>query len=380
MIRIRTCAAVLLGLTASTAAFAQTTGTVRFPGTFRTWTLEDQESGDQTTISQVHIPLVSTLHLAERADLVLSSSGASSTLERDGAADRDLSGLSDVTAQVFYRFPGDRILLQAGANLPSGKTGLDEDELAVARVLSQPILGFSLKQYGQGFDATGGIALALPAGPGAVIGLGAGIVAPGSYTLIDGGGDFAPGTQISLTAGLDLTNTETGAQARLDSGYRIYSTDELDGEPIFEEGNQIELQATGRAPAAGLILTAASQGVFKADNAILQGPGATVASISQKPGTSFDIRLGADRPLGERWLLGVRGEWRSFNGSDTPGRDGTAFGAGPSARVDLGASAWFRLNALVMTGSLDAGDGFAEQDLSGVAITAALSWTGGANR
>jgi hypothetical protein len=337
-------------------------------------------------LSQLHIPFVASLSLGRSANLVLSTAGASSKLEDDGggASDRSFSldGASDVVAQLFVRLAADRLLLQAGANLPAGKRALTTDEFALARALGHPLLGFAMKQYGQGFDASGAASLGLPLGSAASAAIGAGFIHHGAYTLLDGADDFRPGAEMALSAGLDVGSTGgvaagDAASLRLDATYRLFGKDELGGAAVFEEGDQVELEAAARTRPARIGASLLGRIVLKQDNTSIGTSGQTVREIKTKAGRSTLVQAGVDAALGSALRGGVDAEWNSFSGSDAPGEDGTAIGVGPALAMPVGARGWLRARVLLLTGTIDGGPGFAERDLSGVAAALGVHWRGG---
>ncbi len=366
--------ASVLALALIPAAAAASSGTVRVPGSYRTWTVK--QDGTETSISQFHLPLVVTAGLGRGTDLVVSGSGAFASTDPSGASSNSLNGLTDVTAQLFMRLAGDRFLIHAGAGLPTGKTELDDREIVVARNLALPVLGFRAKDYGEGLNLSAGGAVAFPLSGTARFAMGAGFVHRGSYTLFAGGGDYRPAPEVSATAGLDLQGRGKGSTApllRLDAVYRIYGNDELDGETVFEEGNQLELQAAGSSGGSGLRLTGLARTVLKADNTVTGGQGQTVEALKASSGNAVLGRLEVDLPVGTALRAGITSEWNHVSGSDTPVWNGDSYGLGPVLRAALGAHARLEFNVMRLGGTLDGGAN-PDLDLSGTSIGVTFSW------
>ncbi len=346
--------------------------TVRLPGSWRTWTLK-VDGKETASVSQFHLPVVATAGLGSRADLVLSGSGAFASTEKPSES---LNGMTDVTAELFLRTPGNRFLLQAGVGLPTGKTELDGADTTVALRLAQPVLGFRAKDYGAGFNLSAGAAAALPLASGAKAGFGVGLVHRGSYTLFAGGGDYRPAPEVSFSAGLDLEGRSESGPApllRLDAVYRIFGKDELDGRTIFEEGNQVELTAGGRSGGEGFRVDGMLRTVLKGDNTVYTGQGATVEALKASSGTWILGRARGTFPLGRALRAGPAGEWNHLSGSNSASLNGDAYGVGAAAGLALGRRGRLDLEALRQFGTLHQPDG-PDLDLSGTSIGFTLTW------
>ncbi|MCU0647006.1 MAG: hypothetical protein MUF00_03385 [Gemmatimonadaceae bacterium] len=122
---------------------------------------------------------------------------------------RELSGLADIRVRATGQLVRDRVLLSIGANIPTGRTELDAEELAVARAVGSPALGMSVPVLGLGGGASAGLVLAQPVADGrwalaggvsyeyrasfSPVAVGTGLVAP----------DFSPSGVVRVSAGLD---------------------------------------------------------------------------------------------------------------------------------------------------------------------------------
>lgn len=350
----------------------------RLPIGYRTWTVKS--AGEETTVSQLFAPASASLRLGETTDLVLATGGASSRLEPGGASSQSLSGWSDLTAQLFQRFGGERALVELGVNVPAGKKELSLDELAVLRALAHPVFGFRLKEYGEGFDVSGGAAAAVPLGERVHAGVGVGFVRHGEYRLLQDGDDYLPASELAFSAGIDVEG-EGGGDApparavHLDATYRIFGDDELASEAIFEEGNQLELETYARSVGGAFGATALLRAVIKSDNTRVLPSGETIQSIKASSGDAVTLRGGLDRALGSRWRAGLEGELIRFSGSESSIRDGSAWGVGPTVVGSLGGSGSVRLRALALGGSIDGASGEPQLDLSGFDVSAAIVWS-----
>jgi hypothetical protein len=365
-------AAALPAMASSPAAAGTTSVSFRAPASYRSWKLE--ASGAKTTVAQVHVPFTASVGLGASTDLVVSGALGFSSLKPDSGRSLTLNGPADVTAQAFLRAAGNRLLLQVGVNLPTGKRKLGTDQLAVSRALAHPLLAFRLKQYGQGTDLNAGLAVALPLAPAATLGVGAGRIFRGAYPLGDGMKDFEPSGETAISTGLDLGEKGgTGPTARLDAVYRFYGTDRQGGIKIFEPGNQAEFQLAARVGDRGLAAEVTGRLVFKADDRYLS-PGTQGEPQALRPGTYSRLTAAGDAPLGGRLRGGISVEWTGFSGGDLPGLDGSAYGGGPQLRLPLGRNGTLSVGGSYLHGTLDASGTTPRTDLSGFAACCSLAW------
>ncbi|MEZ4649544.1 MAG: hypothetical protein R3E97_12335 [Candidatus Eisenbacteria bacterium] len=387
--------AVLLVGTLDTAPGARAGGVevIRLPASYRTWEIDGPDSLT-TTVSQLHVPVVASIGLGESVDLVLSSAYGSSTLEPGtpegtaSASDLSMNGNGDVKGQVFFRLLENRLLLQAGVGVPAGTVGLDTEQLTVVQALGNPLLGFRMKHYGEGLDLSGGGAFALPLGTSVTAAVGAGFVTRGEYEFVAGEEDFKPGQETSISGGVDILSGGARPALRFDASYRMFGADQLGGTDIFQEGNQLELQATTsfRPGTARVDLT--GRYVLKDDNEILDPPGSDVEKIAMDAGSAFFAQAEAGFELGSAFLGASANLTRFDGGEDTDGAaseaayTGSAFGVGPFLEFRLGDSGGLRLGGQYLSGSIDertlADDTVIPSfDLSGFDVVASLTWAPG---
>lgn len=347
----------------------------RIPITYRTWKVERDSL--EATIWQIHAPIVSSLRFSEQVDFVLSTAYVSSRTETDLPRSQtsiaELASMSDVKAQIFVHLADDRFLVQVGTNAPSGAHSLSLEELAVVQSLSHPILGFRLKHYGEGWNTSAGLAAALPIGDGVRLGLGSGFVYRGEYEFVEGAPDFRPGSEVSASAGLDFVNVDEHAWLRIDTTFRSSGADQIDGEDVYEEGAQIELDAMLESAPETWQGRLEARFVSKQDDSALSPSGSAVAATKLAAGSS--TRIGGDvRYRTEGGVtIGAAGQWSSFTGSDRIA-DANAIGGGPLLTIPLGSHGQFSAHGLYLAGTVDEA---VELDLSGFELGVALAWISG---
>lgn len=134
-----------------------------------------------------------------------------SPIQKSGNNDKvstSLSGPTDIRIRATGRLFSDAVVLTAGVNLPSGKTGLSSQSLTVLRASAAPALGLSASPVGSGLSGTAGLVFAKEIGEWAVA-IGGSYEVRGSYqpiAAITSGApslDFEPGHVVRASLGLD---------------------------------------------------------------------------------------------------------------------------------------------------------------------------------
>jgi len=125
-----------------------------------------------------------------------------------GSPSYTLDGFTDTRLRASVRLGGDALLATFGVNLPTGKTTLSGDELAVESVIGAPALRFETPALGTGWGGTGGLVYTRQIGAWSY-GLGASYEYRGQYSpaeaqalgLTTGSLDLRPGQAIRLSLG-----------------------------------------------------------------------------------------------------------------------------------------------------------------------------------
>lgn len=178
--------------------------------------------------SQWRIPVIAVAPVARRVSLDVMTNYFSARLEDENGT-RTLEGFTDTQVRALYTLTRDRLVASLSLNLPTGQQNLTPEEFQVAGAIGSNYLSFPVSSVGAGFNATGGLAGAVPAGSWN-IGLSGSFRYQGTYTpLADPalGGDYSPGTEIRVRAGADRL---LGERTRMTAGltFSTFSTDEFD--------------------------------------------------------------------------------------------------------------------------------------------------------
>lgn len=162
--------------------------------------------------SQWSIPIVALVPIGDRWTVDVSGAYAVGDVRLTGVdplldTDRyQLSGLTDMKLRATGSLVGDNVVVTFGANLPTGRTSLDETQLSALRVLAAPALAIATPALGAGAGGTAGLVLAREV-------RGWALAAGASYEMRGG---FAPTT--ALVAGLPDPDFKPGGAIHLSAG------------------------------------------------------------------------------------------------------------------------------------------------------------------
>lgn len=305
-----------------------------------------------TRITQLHVPVTVVTPIGGTWTLDATTVYGTGSVTLEGAAagtnrtTATLSGVSDVRLRATGRLLDESLLLTAGANLPTGRTKLDAEELTAVRAIAAPALGLMAPPVGQGPSGTLGVLLARPVGAWAVAG---GV----SYELR---GEFAP--VAALVAGAPSLDFRPG-----DVIHASLGADRLVGRHRLSAAFSADVFAQDR-------LRAGSGGTTTAS-------GTTLARVKLGPIFTTDLQLQLAAPRLRELVLWGTNRWRApfsrdgvrVDGSGGNYLDGGLRGAVPlAARTDLIAA----LDGRWHTG-LDLDDALTTAGTTGGALTLGLS-------
>jgi hypothetical protein len=159
-------------------------------------------------VSLLSVPVTALVPIGSRVTVDVGGGWASGEVTLDGADEAgrtawSIAGPTDTKVRVATRFLEDQVLVTLGANLPTGKLDLDEEEYEAARVLVAPALGLAMPVLGNGASYTAGVVAARQLG-GASVALGASYERRTSYSPVGG-----------LVAGLPSLRYQPGHAARV---------------------------------------------------------------------------------------------------------------------------------------------------------------------
>ncbi len=242
---------------------------------------------------------------------------------RDGSEGTEINGLGDAQIRASWQGRGRPWSLQAGLDLPSGKTALTLTEARVAsRMLASRVLDFNLKRPGEGLDFMLGASTARPIGRNTVAGLAVAGHVKGAYTLYedDGGEQKAePGHRLHVALSLLAREHPDDPNWTLDmtlaaqaAGEYVLRSDGDRGEVTIDEGLQVTLDGRYRRRVSDVTHVGLFAYLMGRDRN--RAEGATVAEIEAlgvatrwlaEVGASYERSLEGIADLGLRFSHGL---------------------------------------------------------------------------
>ncbi len=204
----------------------------------QSWTITDTADAE-TSLTQWVIPIAAFVPVRDNMEVIVTSSTASSSQDIEGGESNSLNGLNDTRVALYGSLFEDRFMWGVGLNLPTGKKALNNEEIGIVNILTEEFLNYPIKNYGEGFglNIEGGYARSFDI---YTVGIGAGYIFKTSYEPLDGVEDYKPGN-ILRTGGYASFKSE-GYRGNIAAVFHLFSDDELDGEPVFRDGNIIDLR------------------------------------------------------------------------------------------------------------------------------------------
>lgn len=298
------------------------------------------------SIQELSIPVTFILPVGKKLSLDLVTGTGFASL--DQGESNSLGGLRDTKIRVSYVIGDELALLTAGLSTPTGHTGLDDQEQQVSAYLAQNALGFRTPNFGQGLDVNVGVATARKLGE-TVVGLGAGYLLKGRYVPQDGGLDYTPGSELSLTAGLDYKVLDGDGKLTLDVVYTLYGRDEREGRKVLQSGNKVRVQALALLRAGGFNWRFHIIERSKGKNTSYAGP----SSQEYSNGNQLEGGLSLTRAISPSLSLRGLADVKVYGDNDFDRGEATMLGLGPGIRVRLSPGRFIDLNAKCSRGDID---------------------------
>lgn len=345
------------------------------PLSYEHWTLsEDRPGGATASLDQYSLEVSVRARIASATRVRLELRPSWSTQDPIGGEKGNLDSISDVRVELSQR-AGERLLLQAGVDLPTGHTGLSPKELSLAQVLAHPLLEMRVRTPGEGVGYRIGTIVGGFLSAQSTYSVGLGAVYRGSFELLEGQGDYQPTPEAALSAGIERRGGESEALG-LDVTYRVFGADRWTGREVYREGDEIDLRGHWTGATADYQGMAQLRMVMKGNDTVVLPEGALRRELVQSPGTSTALQARLDRSLGARWRFGLTTEARVFSGSDLPGENGEVVGAGPTLTREALAGGQLRLACVLDVGGTH-GAGAPDMRLRGFSVVAAYAPTTG---
>lgn len=261
-------------------------------------------------LKQVSAPF--SLYLPFHRNVGLSARISGVGVEGDGL--ESLAGVGDTQLDLSINIPAGSasIVLNLGANLPSGKREVTPEEFVTLSVISQSLFNFRTPSLGQGLGFSPGLTMAFPVNEKLVLGLGVAYQRREAFRpLEDMVVDYDPGDELLFTAGFD---TRLSPQLILsgDLTYTTYEADLLGETEFFASGDKVvaTVQLQHRTSANTLSLVGRIRS--RAKNSVAAAGGELVEEAVKSSPNQTELFLQNRVRLGSGFYFRLLGELRRF--------------------------------------------------------------------
>lgn len=179
--------------------------------------------------SQFVVPIFAGMPIGRQVFVDVTSNYAFTEVAGSNGVVEQLDGFTDTQLRGTLTLGRDRAVLSLSVNLPTGVATVDPDQLTVVGNTAQTFLPFYVTNYGTGFGATTGLAVAYPFGSWNLGAAGALRYVNGYQPVRGVTGDYQPGVEGRIRVGADRL---LGERSRLTLGltWTNFATDEFTGQ------------------------------------------------------------------------------------------------------------------------------------------------------
>jgi hypothetical protein len=156
--------ALLLGSLATTAQAQGLFGPPSIGGGIEGRRYEFEEGYIVHAVRQFAYPVAALIPFGKRFSVDIGAAYATTTVADAIGREQSFSGFTDTQVRGSYVFGNDRVVTSLMINIPTGEETQSLKEFNVTSNVASNFLLFPVNSYGNGFSATGGVAVAIPAG------------------------------------------------------------------------------------------------------------------------------------------------------------------------------------------------------------------------
>lgn len=201
---------------------------------YQNWKIEND-----VPISEFVVPL-SSVTVVNRNFTV--SASTNTAYARLGSSNDNIFGFTDTRITGTYITMENKLLLSGGISIPSGKTSIEQNQVAIASAIAQYPLDFRIPSYGQGLTLNGNVSYALEL-KGIILSAGVGgVYRKGFKPLFTSDSVYKPGSEFSVSAGTELRPMgRDGTRFDIDASYTFYRADTYGGSEVLKSGRKFIL-------------------------------------------------------------------------------------------------------------------------------------------
>lgn len=285
---------------------------------------ERWSSGSAQTLDEIVVPLLLHYPFSERFSVSLLNTPTRASL-RNGAISSRLTAFTDTRISTALILGEERVLLNFGASVPSGRTTLKPGEVLVAQQITSHALALPTSYFGGGVEVSANLAAATEVGAW-ILGGSLGGIYKGRFTPTAGAAKYSPGPEISISLGFDRP---LGEQHRLfgDVGYTWYAADKFAGVKVFQADGKINFSLGSAFTGEKWRVALLAKNHLKR-----QSPFALNSSFAVSYGNEFSFAAELARSINPNaaWLLAA--DLRLHSKNNIGANDATVFSLGPGWR------------------------------------------------
>jgi hypothetical protein len=338
--------------------------------TFTSWKIERDST--ESKLTQFWTPVSGFVPLADNLEGRFWIATANNKLEV-GNAEASMFGLGDLRMQVSQSLAEDFIVAAVGVNLPTGKksltidtTGVDERQIMEA--LSQSYLDVPMRRYGEGFGFSAMLGAANSYGD-LSIGGGARYEFIGKYDPYENLKEYDPGDMFSLYAGGDLKKDNSFWS--LNFTFVTFLADKLSGNKAFKQGDQFDVQLTGRMGPSNRNLRVVVDYLIRGRNTVYEVASGDLIEQLKLYGNEFLVAADYVFMWPSKWYVSPSASFKliAANEAPIPLGDSNLLGFGGAVGRQLSEQVTLELGLRYYTGSADDGN----LDLTGFQLQGGLA-------
>ena len=344
------------------------------------WTAKASNQGNKLKTSEGVFGLSAVLARSDRFAFELDGTLANAKIDPDGSESLKLSSLNDTrVAGTFYSAKG-LTSFTAFANLPTGKTKLDDEQYNVASVLADNSQKFLVRRFGQGLDI-GAEGMLHPKAGNMTFHLGAGYLLKGKFQARkDDTEKYKFGDEISAMAGLGYQQDKIAFL--LDGGFVVYMKDKVGDAEVFQAGTATTIR--GSVSYTDKLSLVTGVALLMRGKGKVQGSASSSDLVDEAERSGRNEFLwfgGVGYPVNEKLKLNGRIEFQNFSENDYA--DDTPLYKPKSNYIGIGGGGSYALTpnffastmVTLYTGKIDGpANTSMDADLSGLGLVLALTY------
>ena len=322
--------ALFLGPVATTGQAQSLFGPASIGGGVEGRRYEFEEGYVVHAIRQFAYPVAVLIPFGKRFSVDIGTAYATTTVADAIGREESFSGFTDTQLRGSYVFGNDRVVTSLMVNIPTGQETQSLKEFDVTSNVASNFLLFPVNSYGNGFSATGGVAVAIPAGSWNV-GVAGSLRLNSEYQPFSDPGStsvrYQPGLEGRIRAGAD--RLIGSSRLALGLTFSTFDNDQFTGLAAgsgrYSPGNRLIGEVNLTSPAGSGSITAYAWDFYRT-----AGDNSTVTTSNKENVLTFGVSGGW--PLGRTVQLQPLAEARFWSPDEGSGQ---LYGAGAALRFTL---------------------------------------------